>query len=129
MMLHPALKKQAEASGPAPRHESLKNFPSLLPSNPPVPPDQLWVASPVAQGRYAYLTGTIASGSLDDNTLIHAQVIDKISDMLDIVLKGIDVAQHHFREAGKQTTIWREEVETCGEQQGSELPCAVPESS
>jgi hypothetical protein len=58
--------------------------------------------------------------SYSDQTLALAQVSDLIAELLEVVLRGLEGAEHAFRDGEKQTMIWREELETCGEQQGSE---------
>ncbi|ORX40520.1 hypothetical protein BD324DRAFT_647447 [Kockovaella imperatae] len=110
------LKQAPDDTSPAPRHELLKDFPCLLPSASPMPPDILRIGPPASDIRHLFLTGTYPTDVRTD--LRQVLLVDKISEMLDVVLRGISVAHHHFREAGKQTMIWREEVETCGEQQG-----------
>ena len=43
-----------------------------------------------------------------------------MSGFLHVILRGLEAAEHAFRDGEKQTLIWREELETCAEQQGSE---------
>lgn len=49
-----------------------------------------------------------------------AQVSDRITGLLDIVLRGLESAEAAFREGEKQTMIHREDLETCAKKQGSE---------
>ena len=121
--------KQNDASSSASRHSNLADFPSLLPAKPPVPADILRIRPPRTRKSSKFLSGTFsikeAIGATSVASANHGDVIrlslvaDKISDLLDTVLKGIEAAEHAFREGQKQTIIWREEVETCAHQQGS----------
>lgn len=51
-----------------------------------------------------------------------AQRSDALARLLDSALLGIESIQAAFKEGEKQTMLWREELETCGQQQGSEWP-------
>ena len=37
-----------------------------------------------------------------------------------MILRGLEAAEHAFRDGEQQTLIWREELEACAEQQGCE---------
>lgn len=109
-------------------HPKLTTFPALLPSTPQVPPDVLVLSPPVRHGKVdgtelRLLTGTfpLARGtpsSLPTTTLGLAQRADRIERLLDVVMRATQAAETAFRESEKQTMIWREELESCGEQQG-----------
>ena len=102
-------------------HSKLASFPSLLPAKPPLPPDVLRLRSPRSSSETTFLTGSLRTGSgvSTSSSLNLAQMSNRLASLFDFVLKGIEAAEHAFREGEKQTLIWREEVESCGEQQGS----------
>ena len=42
-----------------------------------------------------------------------------MSSFLDVIVQGLEAVEQAFRDGEKQTMIWREELETCADQQGS----------
>ncbi len=42
-----------------------------------------------------------------------------MSGFLEAILRSLEAAEHAFRDGEKQTLIWREDLETCADQQGS----------
>lgn len=111
-------------------HPSLTTFPALLPSKPPVAPEVLVVSCRPQVGRTPSLRLLTGTFPLVDGTpsppppvaLALAQRADALERFLDVVLRGINACELAFRESEKQTMIWREELEECGQQQDSELP-------
>ena len=57
---------------------------------------------------------------VDEQLLKLARTCDRLSGFLDIVLRGLESVGDAFKEGEKQTMIWREELESCGEQRGCE---------
>jgi hypothetical protein len=55
---------------------------------------------------------------VDEQLLKLARTCDRLSGFLDIVLRGLESVGDAFKEGEKQTMIWREELESCGEQRG-----------
>jgi hypothetical protein len=45
-----------------------------------------------------------------------------------MAMRGLESVEHAFKEGEKQTMIWREELESCGEQRGRESFGAPPHS-
>lgn len=128
LMVNPAA---ATASKPGP-HEYLLGFPSLLPTQARSKVDYLTIASPRGTQSQRLLTGTFC---LPPHTMRSArsflrlaQISDRMADLLNIILRGLEACQNAFKEGVKQTMIWREELETCAEQQASEwsLPKGSP---
>ena len=58
---------------------------------------------------------------VDEQLLKLARSCDRLSGFLDIVLRGLESVGDAFKEGEKQTMIWREELESCGEQRGGEF--------
>lgn len=105
-------------------HDHLYAFPSLLPLAVPSQPDILHVTRPDRSSSERLLTGTLPLGrdiTVDNATLRFAQSNDRICRFLNIVLRGLEVNDHAFKEGEKQTMIWREELETLADQQGGEF--------
>lgn len=105
-------------------HPKLDSFPSLLPTIVPSQPHVLNVSSPDRSTSKRLLTGTLPLGKgavFDELLLKLARSCDRLSGFLDIVLRGLEVVDHAFKEGDKQTMIWREELEECGEQRGRQL--------
>ncbi|WWC94956.1 hypothetical protein V866_001808 [Kwoniella sp. B9012] len=101
-------------------HSSLSTFPALLPSNIPLQPDILQIGS----SECSLLTGTFALPSNSQPTreiLELSKISDKIVHLLNIILRGIENAEIHFREGEKQTMICREDLETCAKQQAMSI--------
>ncbi|OCF61367.1 hypothetical protein L486_01015 [Kwoniella mangroviensis CBS 10435] len=101
-------------------HPSLSTFPALLPSTIPLQPDILHIGS----SEYSLLTGTFASPSDSEPSqemMELSKISDKIVHLLDIILRGIENAEIHFREGDKQTMICREDLETCAKQQAMSI--------
>jgi len=66
-------------------------------------------------------TGTLPLGKgqvIDEQLLKLARSCDRLSGFIDIVLRGLESVGDAFKEGEKQTMIWREELESCGEQRG-----------
>jgi hypothetical protein len=102
-------------------HPKLDSFPSLLPTIVPCQPHVLSVSSPDRSISKRLLTGTLPLGTgavFDELLLKLARSCDRLSGFLDIVLRGLEAVDHAFKEGEKQTMIWREELEECGEQAG-----------
>ncbi|ORY33369.1 anaphase-promoting complex, cyclosome, subunit 4-domain-containing protein [Naematelia encephala] len=114
-MLPFALPAVAKTENPT-AHPKLTHLPSLLPS--PVDPDVLLVSSPGSSTQQRLLTGTFPLPALTPQYLSLALASERLSGYLDIVLRGLEAAEHAFREGEKQTMIWREDLEACAEQQG-----------
>lgn len=93
-----------------------------------MPPDVLVVCTePRSESpeRIRLLTGSfyLVDGTADPppaTTLSLAQRADALERFLDVILRGIQVCATAFRDSEKQTMIWREELEECGQQQDSE---------
>jgi hypothetical protein len=104
-------------------HTKLDSFPSLLPTIVPCLPHVLTVCSPDRSTTKRLLTGTLPLGSglqVDEHLLKLARTCDRLNGFLDIILRGMESVEYAFKEGEKQTMIWREELESCGEQQGCE---------
>ena len=54
------------------------------------------------------------------STLALAERAHAIVDLIDVVLRGLEACQAAFKEGDKQTMMWRDELESCGAQHGSE---------
>lgn len=103
-------------------HPRLISFPALLPANPPTPPTVLHI-QPGHASSISLLTGTFQLPSIPSAELLSlAQVSDRITGLLDIVLRGLESAEAAFRDGEKQTMIHREDLETCAKQQGTSIP-------
>lgn len=50
----------------------------------------------------------------------HAQRANSITQLLETVVRGFESMQAVIKDGEKQTFLWRDELEICGEQQGSE---------
>ena len=98
--------------------EKLNALPSLLRMNPQPAPDILCVS-----GTLHFLTGTvnIPSPTASHSLLRLADTSTRLARYLDIVIKGIKSMTGALQEGTKQSDIWREDLETCGEQQGGAL--------
>jgi hypothetical protein len=110
-------------------HSSLSTFPSLLPSITNSTDSLCLTYQNLSPQRF--LSGTFrlpsstSSGpmaALDPDPTIPrlADLSNRMMGCLDVVLRGFDAAEQAFKDGDKQTMIWREELETCGEQQGGE---------
>jgi len=120
MLPNAAKAKKASTISP---HFKLDSFPSLLPTIVPSPPHVLSVQSPDGSSSKRLLTGTLPLGRgqvVDEQLLKLARTCDRLSGFLDIVLRGLESVGDAFKEGEKQTMIWREELESCGEQRGCE---------
>ena len=116
------------------KHSSLANFPSLLPTYSQSNPQFLSVIPYYPLSSLDLLSGTYPIADVPiEQALVLADIAHRLSAYLDIILRGLENAEAAYKEGGKQTMIWREELETCGEQQGSALwfwsPCASTDSS
>jgi hypothetical protein len=119
MLPNAAKAKKASSSS---RHPKLDSFPSLLPTIVPSSPHVLRVSSPDMNSSTRLLTGTMPLGKgvlVDDQLLKLAETCDRLGGFIDTILRGLEAVGDAFKEGEKQTMIWREELETCGEQQGS----------
>lgn len=100
-------------------HVALATFPRLLPTFTQTRPQILSVVPPRANRERRLLSGIYPISNVpQDQTLVLAGIAHRMSDYLDAVLRGLENAELAFKEGAKQTMIWREELETCGEQQG-----------
>ena len=118
MLPNAAKAKKASTISP---HAKLDSFPSLLPTIVPSPPHVLSLQSPDGSSSKRLLTGTLPLGRgqvVDEQLLKLARTCDRLSGFLDIVLRGLESVGDAFKEGEKQTMIWREELESCGEQRG-----------
>lgn len=116
----PNAAKAKKSSTIAP-HFKLDLFPSLLPTIFPSLPHVLSISSPDKSSSKRLLTGTLPLGAgqlVDEQLLKLARSCDRLSGFLDIVLRGLESVGEAFKEGEKQTMIWREELESCGEQRG-----------
>lgn len=103
------------------RHVALASFPKLLPTFAQTDPQILHLTPPGSSSTRQLLSGIYAVSDVpQDQNLILAGIAHRMSDYLDVILRGLENAQAAQKEGSKQTMIWREELETCGEQQGSE---------
>lgn len=103
-------------------HAKLDSFSSLLPTSVPSAPDVLHLSPPDGSCSMRLLTGTLPRGSrtrCTRSTLRLAQTCNRLEGMLNTILRGLEAIDHAFKEGDKQTMIWREELETCADQQGS----------
>lgn len=65
------------------------------------------------------LMGTYSLSEVpEDQFFILSEIANKMCDYLDSILRGLENAEAAYKEGAKQTMLWREELETCGEQQG-----------
>ena len=113
---------KAKKSSIVSSHTKLDRFPTLLPTSVPSPPDILRVTSPDGASSKRLLSGTLLLGRGargDTPTLRLAQSCNWLEGFLNTILRGLEAIEHAFKEGEKQTMIWREELETCAEQQGS----------
>lgn len=102
------------------RHSALSTFPTLLPSFAQTNPQTLHVTPPRASSSKQLLSGIYPISDVpQQQSFIMAGIAHRMSEYLDAVLRGLENAQAAQKEGAKQTMIWREELETCGEQQGS----------
>lgn len=100
-------------------HSALSTFPSLLSDNPSLTPDTLCI-SIHSKKALRLLTGCFpleGKGDPSDDVLRFARLTNAVSRYLNLILRGLETAEHAFREAEKQTMIWREELETAATQQ------------
>lgn len=105
-------------------HPKLDTFPTLLPTTVPSPPDILQITSPVGACSKRLLTGTLplGRGTRGDSSVLRlAQSCNRLEGFLNTILRGLEAIEHAFKEGEKQTMIWREELETCADQQGSKF--------
>jgi hypothetical protein len=58
----------------------------------------------------------------NDQTLTLSGIANKMCGYFDSILRGLENAEAAYKEGAKQTMLWREELETCGEQQGGTCP-------
>lgn len=109
-------------------HKKVETFPALLPSNPRAPSDVLTLLPPARNSNRiggSLLTGTFL---LPEGTptptppaiLALSERSDRLAGLINVLFRGVESVEAALREADKQTMIWREELETCGQQQGSE---------
>ncbi|OXG13990.1 hypothetical protein C366_04983 [Cryptococcus neoformans Tu401-1] len=118
----PFMRPKEQVSPKPTLHPRLISFPALLPANPPTPPTVLHIQARDASS-ISLLTGTFQLPSIPSVELLSlAQVSDRITGLLDIVLRGLESAEAAFREGDKQTMIHREDLETCAKQQGTSIP-------
>ena len=66
------------------------------------------------------LCGTFPSASVDATSLAVAAVAESMSALFETLILGFEAAVLAWKDGARQTVIWREELETCGEQQGGE---------
>ena len=100
-------------------HPSLASFPRLLPTHAQTKPQILRLIPPDPSTIRTVLMGTYPHSNVpDDQTLVLAGIASKMCAYFDSVLRGLENAETAYKEGAKQTMIWREELETCGEQQG-----------
>jgi hypothetical protein len=121
------LKAAALAKSKAKFHPKLSSFPTLLTFQTETTPDILYLSPPCSATHHRYLTGTFPLKNVKTPTpsiLAFAQLAERLSQYLEIVIRGLESVQHAFGEGQKQGMIWREELETCGEQQGCEYHLA-----
>lgn len=126
--LNPFAPIQPTAKAKPGANPKLAAFPSLLPSTPRVPPDVLAISPRGATS--SLLTGTLllpdgTPAPPPRSTLALAESADMLETLLDVILRGLEAAQNAFKESEKQTMIWREELETCADQQGSGCACEI----
>ncbi|KAK4687139.1 hypothetical protein P7C73_g2981, partial [Tremellales sp. Uapishka_1] len=123
MMINPAA---ASTSTTPSIHPNLASFPSILPAIPPPAPDILYLRSPgPAEAEYRLLTGTFplaANTPLAARILALARISDRMSGFLDVILRGLEAAELAVRDGEKENIKWREELETCAEQQAMTVP-------
>lgn len=103
-------------------HPRLDRFPTLLPTTVPSPSDILRITSPDGASSKRLLTGTLPLGRGtrgDTPNLRLAQSCNWLEGFLNTILRGLEAIEHAFKEGEKQNMIWREELETCADQQGS----------
>lgn len=125
----PAAKTEVFKTGMNP---ALATFPALLPTIPLMAPDVLVLSCRQPQpGRPSVrlLTGTFPLAQAmpvppPSISLALAQRTDALERFLDVILRGVNACEMTFRESEKQTMIWREELEECGQQQDSEWDSA-----
>lgn len=102
-------------------HASLSSFPRLFPAYNETKPQVLSIIPCAAKASRRQLSGTYTvTGVPEDQTLVMAGIAHRLSDYFDTILRGLENADAAHKEGAKQTMIWREELETCAEQQGSE---------
>ena len=84
-------------------HAKLDNFPALLPSTPFLLADILHLAPPSGSTSHCLLTGTFAlsSSQIQPRVLDFAKTASRISFLLDIVLRGLEAAEHTIRDGEK----------------------------
>lgn len=106
-------------------HAKLDSSPSLLAS---APASVLSIAEPrrgdgAATTSARLLTGTYLLPSatpeaLPPSVLELALRGDMLTRLLDTVFRGFESCAAAFKDADKQTFLWRDELEICGQQQG-----------
>lgn len=112
------------------RHAALATFPCMLPTFTQTRPQILSVVPTRISRERRLLSGIYPVSDVpQDQTLVLAGVAHRMSDYLDAILRGLENAELAYKEGAKQTMIWREELETCGEQQGCESRSATVGSS
>ncbi|BEI94663.1 uncharacterized protein CcaverHIS019_0702440 [Cutaneotrichosporon cavernicola] len=104
-------------------HEKLESAPTLLPSTPQPPPSVLVVSAPVQRSSASarLLTGTMllppgTPSNVPPAVLEVAMRADTITRLLDPVFRGIESCAAAYRDAERQTVVWRESLESCGQQ-------------
>lgn len=113
-------------------HEKLDGSAALLGPSALVPPNVLSISEPrrgdgMPTASAHLLTGTylLPSGvpdTLPSSVLELALRADTITRLLDTVFRGIESCAAAFRDADKQTFLWRDELEICGQQQAVSAP-------
>jgi len=108
------------------RHAALATFPCMLPTFTQTRPQILSVVPTRISRERRLLSGIYPVSDVpQDQTLVLAGIAHRMSDYLDAILRGLGNAELAYKEGAKQTMIWREEMETCGEQQGCESRSAT----
>jgi hypothetical protein len=111
--------KVAAASTSKLSHTKLATFPSLLATAPPQPPHILHINLPGRKIRL--LTGSFpCPDTIFPPYLRLSQSSNLLEGFLNTVLRGLEAMEAAWRDAYKQTMVWREELEECGKSQGSE---------
>jgi hypothetical protein len=62
----------------------------------------------------------LAETRIAQQVLRVAHLSDRMSGLYNTVLRGMDAVEGAWRECAKQNMIWREELEGCASQHGSE---------
>lgn len=127
LSLNPFALQTADKKSDKGVHAKLNRSAALLPASSPLPPNVLAVsATPVGMNPPEHLlTGTFllpfgTPRPLSLSILGLAQRADRLTLLLDVVARGCESSQAVIKDGEKQTFLWRDELEICGEQQGSE---------